>query len=326
VRGDVSSGEHIPSGVDTRTGIHVYSLYGPIKKPTPETLAGVDTVIFDIQEIGSRFHTYTWTMTYVMQACAENKKQFIVLDRPNPVSGTVVEGNVLDPLFASFIGLYPVAIRHGMTMGELALYLNGQFGFGAELEVVNCIGWKRAMWFDQTGLPWVMPSPNMPTPDAALLYSGTCLIEGTNVSEGRGTTKPFEMIGAPWIEPYVLAERLNSLDLPGVRFRPVNFIPFTSKHQGQPCAGVQVHIMDRAAVRSVEVGLNVIAAIRDLHPNELQFRPPGTSGKHYFDLLAGTDSVRIALQEGVPAAEIMESWRDELREFIRAREKYLLYI
>jgi len=325
VRGDIADGQEIPSGKDPRTGVAVHSLYGPTKKPTPEMLAGVDVVLYDLQDIGSRFYTYTYTMSYVMQACAENNKQFIVLDRPNPVNGLAVEGNILDTNFASFIGLHPIPIRHGMTVGELAMLFNGQLGFGADLEVVTCQGWKRAMYFDQTGLPWVMPSPNMPTLEAGLLYPGLCFIEGTNVSEARGTSKPFEMAGAPWIDGYELARKLNAAQVPGVGFRPVHFIPTASKHQQQPCGGVQVHVMDRDKLRAVEVGLHLVKALHDLYPNDFQFRPPGPSGKHFFDLLAGTDKTRLALQAGVPVDEIIALWQNELREFMRIRQTYLLY-
>lgn len=325
VRGDIADGKEIPSGKDPRTGIPVFSLYGPTKKPTPEMLAGVDVVLYDLQDVGARFYTYTYTMSYVMQACAENRKQFVVLDRPNPITGITVEGNILHPQFASFIGLHPMPIRHGMTIGELAAYFNDELHFGADLEIVPCQGWKRAMWFDQTGLPWVMPSPNMPTLDAGLLYPGTCFIEGTNVSEARGTSKPFEMAGAPWVDGYALAARLNSLDLPGVRFRPVHFIPSASKHQGASCGGVQVHIMKRDAVRAVAVGLHLVKTLHDIYPTDFQFRAPGPSGKHFFDLLAGTDKTRLAIQAGVPVDEIVASWQNELGTFMRARQKYLLY-
>ena len=325
VRGDVADGQEIASGTDPRTGLPVHSLYGPTRKPTREMLAGVDVMLYDLQDIGARFYTYTYTMSYVMQACAEDGKQFVVLDRPNPINGLAVEGNVLHTDFASFIGLHPIPIRHGMTVAELATFFNDELGFGADLEVVLCQGWKRAMWFDQTGLPWVMPSPNMPTLDAALLYPGLCLIEGTNVSEARGTSKPFEMLGAPWADGYELAARLNAIELPGVRFRPVHFMPKASKHQDQACSGVQAHVMDRDAVRAVEVGLHVVKALQDLHPDDFQFRPPGPSGKHFFDLLTGTDETRLAIQAGTPVEEIVGSWADGLQEFMRARQRHVLY-
>ncbi|HUV05630.1 MAG TPA: DUF1343 domain-containing protein [Armatimonadota bacterium] len=325
VRGDIPDGQPAPSFTDPRTGLVAHSLYGQARKPTREMLAGVEVVLFDIQDIGCRFYTYVYTMAYVMQACAEYQKQFIVLDRPNPVNGLAIEGNVLDTRFASFVGLYPICIRHGMTAGELALFFNGQFAIGADVEVANCQAWKRSMWFDETGLPWVMPSPNVPSPETAALYPGLCLIEGTNVSEARGTTKPFEMFGAPWVDAYELAERLNAGDLPGIRFRPAHFIPTASKYQGERCGGVQAHVMDRDSLNAVAVGVYAIKALHDLYPKEFQFRPPGASGKCYFDLLAGTDKTRLAIEAGVPADEIIESWRDELCSFNRDRQAYLLY-
>jgi len=325
VRGDIPDGQPAPSYADPRTGIAAHSLYGQTRKPTREMLAGVEVVLFDIQDIGCRFYTYAYTMAYVMQACAEYNKQFIVLDRPNPVNGLAIEGNVLDTRFASFVGLYPIPIRHGMTSGELAIFFNSQFAIGADVEVANCQGWKRSMWFDETGLPWVMPSPNMPTPETAALYPGLCFIEGTNVSEARGTTRPFEMFGAPWVDAHKLAERLNAFELPGVRFRPAHFIPAASKYQGERCGGVQAHVMDRDALAVVAVGIYAIKALHELYPNDFQFRPPGASGKYYFDFLAGTDKTRLAIQAGAPAEDIIESWRDELWDFKRDRQGYLLY-
>lgn len=326
VRGDVADGQEIASGKDPRTGIPVYSLYGPTKKPTADMLMNVDVILYDLQDVGARFYTFTYTMSLVMQACAETRRPFIVLDRPNPVNGIAVEGNILDTNFASFVGLHPIPIRHGMTIGELATFFNNELGFNADLTVVTCQGWKRSLWFDETGLPWVTPSPNMPSLDAAILYTGTCFIEGTNVSEARGTAKPFEMCGAPWVDAYKLADHLNALDLPGVRFRPVHFIPCSSKHQQQPCNGVQVHIMDRNEVRSVETGLHLVKALQDLHPDDFQFRPAGQSGKHFFDLLLGTDKVRLAIQSGAPVNEIIGSWQEDLRRFMETRHNHLLYM
>lgn len=220
VWGHVADGAEIKDGTDPRTGLPAFSLYGPTKKPTPEMLADVDVLVYDLQDIGARFYTFTYTMSYCMQACAEAGKPYIVLDRPNSVNGLAVEGNILDTEFSSFVGMYPIPIRHGMTIGELAQLFNTEYGFGADLTVVQCQGWERDMWFEQTGLPWVMPSPNMPTIEAAILYTGICYIEGTNVSEARGTSKPFEMAGAPWADAYKMADYLNALALLGVRFRP----------------------------------------------------------------------------------------------------------
>lgn len=324
VRGDVADGREITSYRDPRTGIIVHSLYGPTKKPTAEMLRDIEILLFDIQDIGARFYTYLYTMSYSLQACAENHRKFVVLDRPNPVNGIAVEGNVLDPAFASFVGLHPISIRHGLTIGEAARYFNNEFGFCTDLEVITCQGWKRRMFFDETGLTWIMPSPNMPTLDAAIMYTGLCFIEGTNVSEARGTAKPFEMVGAPFIDAYKLANHLNSLSLAGVRFRPTSFIPTSSKHQGELCHGVQVHLMDRTQVRTVELGLHVIKALHDLFKDAFEFRA-SSSGKFYFDLLLGTDKVRLAIQAGAPVQEIVESWRVDLWEYNRKRQAYLLY-
>jgi uncharacterized protein YbbC (DUF1343 family) len=326
VWGHVADGAEIKDGTDPRTGLPAFSLYGPTKKPTPEMLQDVDVLVYDLQDIGARFYTFTYTMSYCMQACAENGKQYIVLDRPNPVNGTSVEGNILDTNFSSFVGMHPIPIRHGMTIGELAGLFNNEYGFGADLKVIQCQGWKRDMWFEETGLPWVMPSPNMPTIEAAILYTGICYIEGTNVSEARGTSKPFEMAGAPWVDAYKLADYLNALSLPGVRFRPVHFIPNASKHQGVSCSGVQVHIMDRNAMRStVEIGMHLIKALQDFCPDDYQFRTASPSGKSFFDLLAGTDKTRLAIQAGVSIDDLLASWKPELDQFKQIRQKYLLY-
>ena len=325
VWGHVADGQEIESGKDPRTGIPVFSLYGATRKPTPEMLEPVDVMVYDLQDVGARFYTFTYTMSYTMQACAEVGKKFIVLDRPNPINGTAVEGNILDPNFASFVGLHPIPMRHGMTIGELARMFNGEYGFNADLEVIPCKGWERCMWFDETGLPWVWPSPNIPTVDSALVFPGICLIEGTNVSEARGTTKPFEMFGAPWVDAFKMADHLNGLDLPGVRFRATYFIPLTSKHQGQPCGGVQIHIMDRDQINAVEVGLHVVKSLQDLHPGDFQFRERGASGRNHLDLLAGTDKTQNAIEAGVPVKEIMASWASEQEKFLETRWSYLQY-
>ena len=324
VWGHVADGQEIDSSKDPRTGIQVFSLYGATRKPTPEMLEPIDVLIYDLQDVGARFYTFTYTMSYCMQACAENGKKFIVLDRPNPINGVKVEGRILDPRFASFVGLHPIPFRHGMTIGELARMFNEEYGFKADLEVVPCKGWERCMWFDDTGLPFVWPSPNIPTWESALAFVATCLIEGTELSEGRGTTKPFEMVGAPWVDAFKMADRLNSLELAGVRFRATYFIPLTSKHQGKPCAGVQIHIMDRDQVNAVEVGLHVVKSLQDLHPGDFKYRER-TDGVNHFDRLAGSDDVQNSLVAGVAIKEIMDSWADELAKFLETRWSYLQY-
>lgn len=326
IRGDMPHGTPVPSSTDLVTGLPVFSLYGKHRKPTRDMMSGLEVVLFDIQDVGCRYYTYIYTMAYVMQACAEYGKQFVVLDRPNPINGRTVEGNILDLKFASFVGLYPIAIRYGLTPGELATFMNVEFGIECALHVVRCTGWKRATWFDETGLPWVPPSPNMPTLETATLYPGLCLLEGTNVSEGRGTSKPFEVFGAPWVDAFKLADYLNSLNLPGIRLRPAYFIPTASKYQGQRCEGVQAHITHRDSLRPTLLGLYAVKALYDLYPNEFQFLPPGRSGKHLFDLLVGTDKTRLAIQVGAPVDEITDEWYERLPAFIQQRQRYLIYL
>ena len=342
-RASAPDGVAVASGRDRRTGLPVHSLYGPTKKPTPEMLAGLDVLVFDLQDCGARFYTYTWTLRYCLEAAAENRLPLLVLDRPNPIGGEAVEGPVLDRRFASFVGDWPIPIRHGLTLGELATLFNRTIG--ADLTVVRMQGWQRAMWFDDTGLPWVLPSPNLPTLEAATVYPGTCLVEGTNLSEGRGTSRPFEFVGAPWIDGASdLALALNTLRLPGVRFRPVAFAPTTSKHSGSTCGGVQVHVLDRQAFRPVETGVYLLATIQRLYPGDFRWllsswegRPPeapscltSRNGGHdgaspHIDLLAGTDRLRQAIDAGVPVADIVAEWQPGLAAFCQERAGVLLY-
>jgi len=317
-------GVAVASERDRRTGLPVHSLYGPTKKPTPEMLAGLDVLVFDLQDCGARFYTYTWTLLYCLEAAAENGLPLLVLDRPNPIGGEAVEGPVLDRRFASFVGDWPIPIRHGLTLGELATLFNRSIG--ADLSVVHMQGWRRAMWFDETGLPWVLPSPNLPTLEAAMVYPGTCLVEGTNLSEGRGTSRPFEFVGAPWIDGDDLALAMNALRLPGVRFRPVTFAPTTSKHSGSTCGGVQVHVLDRQALRPVETGVHLLATIKRLYPGDFRWLPTSWEGQPpHVDLLAGTDRLRQALDAGVPVADIIAEWQPGLAAFLPEREAALLY-
>ncbi len=326
LRGDAQAGVHVESATDPRTGLPVYSLYGPTRKPTAQMLAGVDLLVVDLQDGGARFYTYLYTMAYAMQAAAENGLPILVLDRPTPLGGEIVEGPLLDPAYASFVGLYPIPIRPGMTAGELAQLFNQEYGIGAELEVVRCRGWDRSLWFDQTGLFWVMPSPNLPTLDSLTLYPGTCLIEGTNLSEGRGTTRPFELIGAPWVNPYDLADTLEQLGLAGVRFRPTYFTPTFSKHEGQVCGGIQLHITDRCSLRPVTVAAHLIQTLKRLYPQEFDWRPPWEpDGVFPIDRLSGSDRLRKQIDAGVPAAEIVAGWSAELQTFSVCRDRFLLY-
>ncbi len=291
------------------------------KVPEKGMVQGIDVMIYDIQDVGTRVYTYIATMAYAMQACAENGIDFIVLDRPDPIGGTDVEGPVLEfPAYSSPVGLYPVPERFGMTMGELALLFNDRFlAKKAKLTVVPMEGWTRTMWFDRTGLPWVMPSPNMPTLDTAAVYPGFVAFEGTNVSEGRGTTRPFELFGAPWIDGDDLAAKLNGLGLAGVVFRAAWFTPTFSKFAGQLCGGCQVQVTDRAAFRSFEAFLHVVKAIRDMAPDKFEFH------KDYFDKVMGTSRVREALEAGRPVRAIVDGLKPELDAFLELRKPYLLY-
>ena len=322
VRGDAQAGAAVADLVDARTGLPAYSLYGTTRKPTPAMLAGLDVLVFDIQDIGARFYTYPWTLALVMQAAREAGMGVIVADRPNPIGGIRVEGPVLDPALASFVGAYPIPIRHGMTLGELALMMNTDFGIGCDLTVVTCTNWRRPDDATQTGLPWVPPSPNMPTIDTAFIYPGTCLIEGTNLSEGRGTTKPFELIGAPFIDAHGLADRLNQRNLPGAHFRPAWFTPSFSKFQGQLCAGVQLHITDRAAFAPVDAGIAILLEVARHHGKDFSFLP---GNPPFFDKLAGVSWLREAITAGESLDAIKTRWQPELAAFKLKRARRLLY-
>ena len=324
ISGSAQAAIHVPSAVDRGRQIPVYSLYGETRQPTPEMLAGIDVLVYDIQDVGSRFYTYISTLLRAMKAAASNSVGFIVLDRPNPIRGDRVEGNQLQPAFQSFVGEAAVTIRHGMTVGELAQFCKAELDFASsQLEIVPMHGWRRGMWYDQTGLPWVPPSPNMPTVETATLYPGTCLIEGTNLSEGRGTTKPFEWIGAPWIDPERWADTLNNLDLPGTHFRPIRFTPAFSKYADHTCQGVQVHVTDRDQFKPVDVGLHLIATARQEYSDRFEFIE--NRGRYFFDLLAGTDELRLRLMKCESPTEIVQSWEAEVEKFTERCRPYLLY-
>ena len=285
---------------------------------------GIDVLLFDIQDVGTRLHLHFTSMAYAMEAAAEQGIPFIVLDRPNPIGGEIVEGPVLDPRFSSFVGLYPIALRHGMTVGELALFFNTEQNIGADLTVIPMQGWERSMWFEDTGLPWVAPSPNMRYPSTAFVYPGLGLLEGTNVSEGRGTARPFEFIGAPWIDALELYAELEKLNLPGVRFRPLFFTPTTSKYEGQPSQGVAVEVVDRERFRAVTTGLSVISTIMALYPTIL----PGAPRPQRTLLLRSACRHRQnthAARVGGAVPNIASVWEDDLTHFQTLRAKYLLY-
>ncbi|MRG87830.1 exo-beta-N-acetylmuramidase NamZ family protein [Salinibacillus xinjiangensis] len=318
VRGSAQAGEYVEYYIDEQTGLPVYSLYGSTRKPTPEMLENVDVLLFDIQDVGTRFYTYIYTMAYAMEAAQENDIEFVVLDRPNPLGGEKVEGPVLDPEYASFVGNYPIPLRHGMTVGELAKFFNEEFDIGADLTVVEMNGWDRDEYYDETPLDFVMPSPNMPTLDTALVYPGAALIEGTNVSEGRGTTKPFELIGAPFINSTEVAAELNSLELPGVKFRAASFTPSFSKHSGDLSNGVEIHVTDRDTFKPIEMGLHLVKTIHEMYPEDVTFRS-------FFDNLIGNGWIREGIMNGQSVEEMKIQWQDELDEFKQVREQYLLY-
>jgi uncharacterized protein YbbC (DUF1343 family) len=324
IRGAAGAGEHVATDRDPVTGLPVYSLYGANKKPSADMLADVDVLVFDIQDIGIRYYTYPYTLAYCMEAAREHGIAMVVLDRPNPIGGAVVEGNILDPAFKSFVGLYPLPVRHGMTIGELACWFN--LTVGCDLAVVPMKGYDRNTWWDATGIPFVPMSPATTGLEMAALYGGTCLFEGTNVSEGRGTTKPFEQFGAPWADGRRLAEGLNALNLPGVLFRPVYFTPTFSKFKGEQCQGVQVHVTDRQAIRAVELGLHLVKTMQDQNPESFAFLAPYKEGMHrFFDLLSGTDAVRLGLEAGASVAELTAGWAEQRQPFLAQRGAILLY-
>jgi len=313
---------------DPVTGLPVESLYGARREPTPAMLRGLDAVVVDLQDVGARYYTFVWTAALAMSACAREGVEVIVLDRPNPLGGVAVEGNVPDPAYRSFVGLYPLPVRHGMTIGELAAYLNREHRLGCRLTVVPMRGWRRRMAWEETGLPWVAPSPNMPTPDTARVYPGGCLIEGTNLSEGRGTTRPFEWVGAPFLDAHRYAAALNGMGLPGVRFRPARFRPTFHKWAGRLCGGVQLHVTDARRFTPFVAGLAQIAAARRLAPRAFRWRRPPYEFERRrlpIDILCGTDAIRRALERGEPPARIAERWRPDLQRWLRRRAPYLLY-
>jgi len=313
---------------DKRTGLPSYSLYGETRKPTHEMLADVDVLVFDVQDVGTRVYTFVYTMALAMEAARENGKRFIVLDRPNPIGGVQLEGNLLEPDFSSFVGMFPIPMRHGMTIGELALMFNREFGTGCKLDVVQMQGWRRAMYFDETGLPWVMPSPNMPTLDTATVYPGSVMFEGTNISEGRGTTRPFEIIGAPFIDPYELNAHLKRNHLSGVAFRPLHFQPTFHKFAGELCGGIQLHVVDRDSFKPVVTGVAIISAIRRLWPETFGWKQPPYEYVFHdlpFDVINGGACLREQIERDSPLAEIEASWRDGLNDFVERRSSYLLY-
>ena len=329
IRGDVQDNmietEHT---IDRQTGLPIYSLYSETREPTDEMLRNVDVLVFDMQDVGCRIYTFAYTLANCMRAAKRFGKRVIVCDRPNPISGNKVAGNVLEPEFASFVGQFPIPTRHGMTIGELAHMFNDHFNLSCELEVVQMDGWSREYWFDQTDAPWVLPSPNMPTVDAATVFPGTVHFEGTQMSEGRGTTRPFELIGAPYVIPEDYAAQLNAQNLSGVYFRSCVFRPTFQKHGDVSCGGVQIHVLDRELFEPVITGIAMAKIAYDMYPNDFAWKEPPYEyvyDKNPFDVIAGTARIREAFEQGTALTEIEESWQPGLSEFEQTREAFLLY-
>ena len=311
-----------------RLGIPVHSLYGERREPSAEMLAGLDEVVIDLPDVGARPYTYLWTALLMLRACARGRIPVILLDRPNPIGGESVEGPLLDMKYRSFVGLAPLPMRHGLTAGEALSMLNERDGSPCELRVVRMSGWRRAMRFADTGLPWVLPSPNIPTPDAALAYPGTVMLEGTNVSEGRGTTRPFEIIGAPWLDPDSYARELESFAIPGVSYRPLRFVPTWDKHAGEGCGGVQIHVVDARLFLPVRCGAAAIAAARRLGPRYFAWKKPPYEYERSIppiDIISGNAGLREAVDRGGSLENLFASWKRDEASFLEERRAYLLY-
>ncbi len=313
---------------DQRTGVMTHSLYGQVRQPTARMLREVDVLVFDVPDVGTRVYTFIYTMALAMIAAKEYGKRFVVLDRPNPINGLAIEGNLLEHGHESFVGMYPLPMRHGMTVAELGLMFNQEFGIGCELDVVPMRGWSRELYLDETDVPWVLPSPNMPTVDTAVVYPGVVFIEGTKISEGRGTTRPFEIIGVPGADADELAAHLNAAKLPGVWFRPHCFQPTFQKHAGRLCQGVQLHVLARDEFKPVLTGIALIKAIHDLYPQDFAWQVPPYEyvfDRMPFDVIAGTTRLREQVEAGVAIDDIAGGWRSGEEAFRQQREKYLLY-
>jgi uncharacterized protein YbbC (DUF1343 family) len=323
VRGAAQAGEKVASGIDPKSGLPVHSLYGETKMPTAKMMQGIDIVLVDLQDVGTRFYTYASTLLYMLRAAETSGSEVIVLDRPNPQGGMMIEGPVLEPAFASFVGSYAVPVRHGMTFGELAQMFVGEDRLRTRLRVIAMRGWSRDLApYLAWDLPWVPPSPNMLSPRTAAVYPGTALFEGTNISEGRGSEKPFEYIGGPFIDGAALAERLNAMGLPGVDFKPVAFTPDFSKYAGQHCHGVWVIPTNSKTFQPFRTGIALVKTVHDMYPDKFEFRPGAPS---FFDQLAGTDSVRKGILDGKSVSYIERQWQDGLNAFMHVRARYLMY-
>ena len=329
IRGDVQDNMiETAHTTDPQTGLPIHSLYSETREPTEAMLKDLDVLIFDMQDVGCRIYTFAYTMANCMVAARKFGKKVIVCDRPNPITGEHVAGNVLEPEQASFVGQFAIPTRHAMTLGELAKLFNEHFGLGAELDVIKMDGWERGHWHDQTDAPWVMPSPNIPTLDSATVFPGTVHFEGTQLSEGRGTTRPFELVGAPYIDPEEYARRLNERELAAVYFRSCIFRPTFQKHAGISCGGVQIHVLDREKFEPVIAGITMVKIAYDLYPDEFRWKEPPYEyvyDRNPFDVIAGTSKIREAMEAGNSIETLEESWKEELDTFGRVRENYLLY-
>ena len=322
VRGGATAGAHISDCIDEKTGVPSYSLYGASLHIRDGVLKELDAVAFDIQDVGARFYTYIYTLSYAMEDCAKAGKRFIVFDRINPVGGVYPQGSVLDRKFSSFVGRYEVATRHNLTVGEFARFINETEGIGCDLTVIPVKGWTRDTFFDETDLVFIPPSPNIPTVETCFAYLATCLFEGTNVSEGRGTAKPFEFIGAPWLDHEMIAFKMNALQLQGVKFRPCFFTPSASKHKNTECKGVQLHITDRKGFNPFESGLRLLDLIRNTHV-EFEFIAPYSQNANYFiDLLLGSDELR---NQDFDVDKFLTAQNEKLKEYSAKIEKFYLY-
>lgn len=329
IRGDVQDNMiETAHAVDRATGLPIHSLYSETRSPTEAMLRDVDLLVFDMQDVGCRIYTFAYTMANCMKEARRFGKKMIVCDRPNPITGAKVSGNVLEAEHASFVGQFPIPTRHGMTLGELARMFNQHFAIGCDLEVVTMIGWAREYWHDETDAPWVMPSPNIPSLETATVFPGTVHFEGTQLSEGRGTTRPFELVGAPYVVPEEYARELNNFGLPGVFFRSCVFRPTFQKHAGISCGGVQVHITNRDHFKPVIAGVAMVKAAYDLWTEDFRWKEPPYEyvyDRNPFDVIAGTTSLRESIQQGRSIDAIEQEWQPSLADFRKVREGYLLY-
>jgi uncharacterized protein YbbC (DUF1343 family) len=317
-----------PHGRDCRRQVPIFSLYSDTREPTADMLRGLDVLVVDLQDVGTRVYTFVYTMANCLRAAARYRVPVLVCDRPNPIGGEAVEGARLEEPWTSFVGQFPIPMRHGMTIGELARLFNDGFQIGADVQVIPLEGWRRSMYLDETGLPWIIPSPNLPTLDSAVVYPGAVLVEGTQLSEGRGTTRPFEIIGAPWIDGERLAGTMNGLGLPGVHFRPAFFEPTFQKHAKQSCGGCQIHVLDRRTFEPLRTAVELIAEFRREKPDRFAWREPPYEYEHDkepIDILYGSDRLRRTLDADGNVGELIQSWREDEEEFRRERQQFLLY-